>query len=324
MIRPRLSRTRNRAGDDTACLARSMPMADGRPRQAVSTIRPDAPPDIAIEHWDDLFSAVKARLRRVVGERAQPRSEAQARVADGHVRSSVLECAEALDQLQTTLRHELGRRQRLDLERFDARTALAQGRVERCGARAEDLRPRQPALQGVPIALPDGCALRQRLDHELAARAGRRDRVAVLRVDLDGVAPIEESHGRAIGDELRRAVAARLSRAVRADDLVCHTAADEFGCAVTDLPGRAALVGLACKMFDAVSAPFQIGALRLTVRPNIGMATGGANAPGAEHLLRNAGIAMALARRQHTGHAFFDGCDDVRGHDTDAATTSGS
>ena len=322
MIRPRLSRTR--AGDDTACPVRPMPIADDRVPQTVRTAHPEAPPDIAIEHWDDLFSAVKVRLRRVVGERTQPLSEAQARVADGHVCASVLECAEALDQLQTTLRHELGRRQRLELERFDALTALAQARVERGGARAEDLRPRQPALHGVPIALPDGCALRQRLDHELAARASRRDRVAVLRVDLDGVAPIDEAHGRAIGDELRRAVAARLSRAVRADDLVCHTAADEFGCAVTDLPGRPALVGLACKLFDALSAPFQIGTLRFTVRPSIGMATGGANATAAEHLLRNAGIAMALARRQHTGHAFFDGGDDARGHDTDAATTSGS
>lgn len=318
MVRPRLSRTR--AGDDTACPARPLPAADVRVPQTVRTARPDAPPDIAFEDWDDLFSAVKARLRRVVGERTQPLSVAQARVADGPVRSSVLECAEALDQLQTTLRHELGRRQRLELERFDARAALAQGRVERDGARAEDTRPWQAALQREPTALPDACFLRQRLDRELAARASRRDRVAVLLVDLDGVAPIDEAHGRAIGDELRRAVGARLSRAVRADDLVCHTAADEFGCAVTDLPGRAALVGLACRLFDALSAPFQIGTLRFTVRPSIGMATGGANATGAQNLLGNAGIAMSLARRQHTGHAFADGCDDARGHDPDASS----
>lgn len=316
MIRLRLSRTR--AGAEAACPAGSMPMADDRVPQTVRPARPDAPPEIAIEDWDDLFSAIKARLRRVVAQRTQPLSAAQARVADGSVRSNVLECAEALDQLQATLRHELGRRQRLELELFDARTALAQARVGRGGARAEDTRPRQRALQREPTALPDACLLRQRLDRELAACALRRDRVALLRVDIDGIESIDQAHGRAIGDELRRTVGARLSRAVRADDLVCHTAADEFGCAVTDLPGRAALVGLACRLFDALSAPFQIGTLRFTVRPSIGMATGGADATGAHDLIRNAGIAMALARRQHTGHAVFDGCDAVREHDTQA------
>ncbi|MDE2626210.1 MAG: GGDEF domain-containing protein [Burkholderiales bacterium] len=320
MIRPRLSRTR--AGDDAACPARPMPMADVRVPQSVRTSRPDAPPDIAIEDWDELFSAVKARLRRVVGERTQPLSEAQARLAEGQVRTSVLECADALDQLHMTLRHELGRRQRLDLARFEAPAVSAQARVEPSGARAEDPRPRQPAPQPGPTESPDGSAMRQRLDHELAVRASRPDRVAVLRVELDGVAPIDRAHGRAVGDELRCVVAARLNRALRADDLVCQTAADEFGCAVTDLPGRAALVGVACKLFDALSAPFQIGTLRFTVRPSIGMATGSANATAAEDLLRNAGIAMALARRQHTGHAFFEGCGDARGHDTNGSSPS--
>ena len=304
MIRPRLSRTR--AGDKTACAARSMSMPDSRLPQPAGTPRAYArvhpQPDIAIEHWDDLFSAVKARLRRV---------------ADGPVRSSVLECADALDQLQTTLRHELGRRQRAEIEALDVPAG-------RNGARAEDPRARQPAPQDGPTALPNGCSLRQRLDHELAARESRRDRVSVLLVDLDGVASIDEAHGRAIGDELRHAVAARLSRALRADDLVRHTAADEFGCLVTDLPGRAALAALACKLFDALSAPFQIGTLRLTVRPSIGTATGGAGTTDAEALLRNAGIAMALARRRHTGHAFFDGCDDARTHDSDAPSPAGS
>ncbi|HEY8707983.1 MAG TPA: GGDEF domain-containing protein [Burkholderiaceae bacterium] len=308
-----------------AFAARPMPTPDDRLPEPVrlhleagavsnDTPRPDARPDIAIEHWDDLFSAVTARLRRVVGERSQRLSEAQGRGADGQVRTGVLECAEALDQLQATLRHELGRRPRLEIEVFDARTALAQARAERVGTRIEE----PQALHDGLTALPNRCFFRQRLDHELALRETRRDAVSVLALDLDGFRSINEIHGRTVGDELWRAVAARLTRAVRAEDLMSRMAADEFACLVTDLPSRAALINLACKLFDALSAPFQIGTLRLTVRPSIGIATGRSGGANAEALLGNAGTAMARARRQHIGYALFDECDDAQARGSDA------
>jgi hypothetical protein len=75
-----------------------------------------APPDIAIEDWDILMGAVKARLKRTVGESPvaapQPRRDDEARC----VQSSVLECVAALDQLHMAMTHELDRcvRQRTD------------------------------------------------------------------------------------------------------------------------------------------------------------------------------------------------------------------
>jgi hypothetical protein len=67
---------------------------------------------VAIEDWDILLSAVKARLTLTVGE------EPGLRVHDdaGRVRASVLECVAALDQLHTTMTHELDRRRQLESE----------------------------------------------------------------------------------------------------------------------------------------------------------------------------------------------------------------
>lgn len=86
--------------------------------------------DIAIEDCDILFTAVKARLSLTVGERFVTAPELQRLAISSQGQTSVLECMAALDQLHMTLMNELGRRQHLELEVFDAKAALAQARAE--------------------------------------------------------------------------------------------------------------------------------------------------------------------------------------------------
>lgn len=95
-----------------------------------STLRAELTPGIAIEDCAELLDAVMARLRRTIGE--QPDSTPQAPVLGltGSVKSSLLECVEALDTLHSTLKHELGRRHLLEMEVFDAKTAVARARAE--------------------------------------------------------------------------------------------------------------------------------------------------------------------------------------------------
>lgn len=78
--------------------------------------RPDPSSDVAIEDWDILLGAVKARLRQTVGECPVAASRARRDDEAGRVQASVLECVAALDQLHATLTHELDRcvRQRTD------------------------------------------------------------------------------------------------------------------------------------------------------------------------------------------------------------------
>ncbi|MDE2296955.1 MAG: hypothetical protein KGK18_02205, partial [Burkholderiales bacterium] len=84
----------------------------------------ELPSDVAFNDWDDLFNAVKSRLTLTVGE-LSALSEPQARGTADRIRASVLECVGALDQLQTTLTNQIARRQQLELEVFEAQTALA-------------------------------------------------------------------------------------------------------------------------------------------------------------------------------------------------------
>lgn len=88
-----------------------------------------------------------------------------------------------------------------------------------------------------------------------------------------------------------------MNGAVRTGGLVGRLVGAEFACVMADVPGRNQLSHLACKLYDAVSTPFQLGRLTLTVRPSIGIAISPADGLTSDHLLRKADAAMYRAKR---------------------------
>ena len=264
-------------------------------------------------YWDDLFRAVTARLR-LLADAASPEGAATSRLQgpSAGLQAGVLECADALDQLHATLLHEVERCRRIERDAAACRAALAQARAELAGSRADEQRAWHSALHDGLTLLPNASHFRARLDEALF-QAAPDAAVAVLYLDLDGFKPINDAHGHDTGDALLRIVAARLSRAVRADDMVGRLGGDEFACLLSGTPGREQLSHLACKLLDTVSAPVAIGPLQISVRPSIGIAVAHADATSAEALLRSADAAMYCAKRRKCGYAFFDDRDDVVG-----------
>lgn len=81
---------------------------------------------VAIEDVDILLAAVTARLRRIAGSQRSASHVASPGFATAEIQAGVLECADALDQLQASWRDEIACRQELEQQLFDACTALAQ------------------------------------------------------------------------------------------------------------------------------------------------------------------------------------------------------
>ena len=183
-------------------------------------------------------------------------------------------------------------------------TALAQARAELVGTQAGERRARHLALHDSLTSLPNRGHFVERLENALALTAPQRRALGVMYLDLDDFKPINDAHGHAAGDELLRIVAARLSRVMRAEDMVSRLGGDEFGCLLSGLDDRAQLVQLAGKVFDAVSAPCKVGPLRLVVRPSIGIAMCPGDGDTSEVLLHNADAAMYQAKRLGLRHAF--------------------
>ena len=266
---------------------------------------PDQTADVAIEDWGCLFEAVTHRLGHIAGEAALTDDDGVRRV-----RAGVAECVGALEQLHLTLSHELSRRQQLEREAQRARAALALVRAELAQARGQERGVRDLALHDRLTSLPNRSYFHARLEQALEVDAGRRAPLALLYLDLDDFGPINASEGREIGDELLRIVAVRLARAVRAEDLVSRLGKDEFACLLADLPEHDGLAHVARKLIAAVAAPLRIGTLTLELRCSIGIALCPGDGTRAESLLQHAGAAMARARRQRSGHAFFDAAAD--------------
>jgi diguanylate cyclase (GGDEF)-like protein len=121
--------------------------------------------------------------------------------------------------------------------------------------------------------------------------------VAALFVDLDNFKSINDTLGHGVGDELLRAVAARLDGVIRGADALGRLGGDEFVVISEELSLAVGPELIAERLLDALKQPFKLGAdkeTRVTVTASIGIAAG--DHTSAEELLRNADIAMYRAK----------------------------
>ncbi len=153
-----------------------------------------------------------------------------------------------------------------------------------------------------------GLANRANLEEQLAdtvVRAhGAALSVALLYIDLDDFKLVNDSLGHAAGDELLRAVAARLTGVTReGQDLLARHGGDEFLLLLRDLgtdPAPAAEV-VAEKVIAALEEPFRIDNAELWIGASVGISLLPGDASNVEGLLGNADAAMYQAKNGGRG-----------------------
>jgi diguanylate cyclase (GGDEF)-like protein len=145
--------------------------------------------------------------------------------------------------------------------------------------------------------LPNRTLILDRVEQMLARSARNQTPVAALFIDVDNFKSINDTLGHGVGDELLRAVAARLEGVVRHVDALGRLGGDEFVVIAEELSLAAGPELVAERLLDALKHPFKLGAdgeARLTVTASIGIAAG--QRTSAEELLRDADIAMYRAK----------------------------
>jgi diguanylate cyclase (GGDEF)-like protein len=148
--------------------------------------------------------------------------------------------------------------------------------------------------------LPNRRRFVERLDGALGLAARRP--IAVLFVDLDDFKTINDSLGHPAGDAMLVAVAERLQRLLRADDLAARLGGDEFGIILEGSDGRAA-EHVADRLLAALDEPVEIEGRAIQPRASIGIVDGSAAGVTAAQLLSDADIAMYQAKRAGKGRA---------------------
>jgi diguanylate cyclase (GGDEF)-like protein len=79
--------------------------------------------------------------------------------------------------------------------------------------------------------------------HEIARHRRSARRFTVVMIDLDGFKPLNDRFGHAAGDEMLRAVADQLVRALRSQDTVARFGGDEFCVLAPETAGPESLTG---------------------------------------------------------------------------------
>lgn len=146
-----------------------------------------------------------------------------------------------------------------------------------------------------------GLANRVKLEDDLHAALASADRhsdlVGVIYLDLDDFKPVNDVLGHAGGDDVLRAVAARVRMCVRECDTVARLGGDEFLVLVSRMVQRDDLAVVARKIEECIGLPIMVeGGRTARVTASAGLAT---YVPGeaAEDLINRADHAMYQAKQ---------------------------
>lgn len=144
--------------------------------------------------------------------------------------------------------------------------------------------------------LPNRTLFEDRLAKALANARRRRERIAVLWLDLDNFKTINDSLGHSVGDLLLKQVGERLQKYVRAQDTVAKVGGDEFVFALIN-PGHISRAAAAAERIRrAVAGEFEVQGHVLNVTCSIGISLFPYHGEDGETLIKNAAAAMHCAK----------------------------
>ncbi len=137
---------------------------------------------------------------------------------------------------------------------------------------------------------------RDRVEKVLHRSDGRQAKLTVLFLDLDGFKEVNDSLGHAMGDVLLIQVAERLRSCVRPTDMVARLGGDEFAVLIADKSAERDGALVADRITKALREPFKLEGREIFVGASIGIAATDQDVDDADHLLRNADLAMYRAK----------------------------
>ena len=138
------------------------------------------------------------------------------------------------------------------------------------------------------------------LGDRIASAIGRARRskraVGVLVADLDGFKAINDAHGHVIGDQMLKAVSARLKACVRETDTVARLGGDEFVLVLEELQDLGDAARIAGKLVETTSWPVNLTHGSLQVSVSVGLAFFPRDATEPNALLKHADNSMYIAK----------------------------
>lgn len=124
----------------------------------------------------------------------------------------------------------------------------------------------------------------------------QEEQLALLFIDLDRFKPINDSFGHGVGDQLLKALAARLQEQLGPNELVARIGGDEFVMIWRGVLTESVLMDKAGNLLERIEAPIQVAGHELSVGASIGVSLYPEHRVELETLLRYADTAMYEAK----------------------------
>jgi diguanylate cyclase (GGDEF)-like protein/PAS domain S-box-containing protein len=156
------------------------------------------------------------------------------------------------------------------------------------------------AFHDAVTGLANRALFKDRVEHALERTGRDGQAVSVLFMDLDDFKTINDSLGHAAGDRLLAEVGDRVRTTLRQADTAARLGGDEFAILLDDGGDGVDAAEVAARILGALEGPFHLEGKEVFARASIGIATAESTRPagpaGAEELLRNADVAMYMAK----------------------------
>jgi diguanylate cyclase (GGDEF)-like protein/PAS domain S-box-containing protein len=160
------------------------------------------------------------------------------------------------------------------------------------------------AFHDAVTGLANRALFKDRVEHMIERQARDNLPVSILFMDLDDFKTINDSLGHAAGDRMLSEVGERLKNSLRQADTAARLGGDEFAVLLEDGGDGVDAAEVAARILASLEGPFHLEGKEVFARASIGIATAdaGTGGPeGAEELLRNADVAMYMAKEAGKG-----------------------
>jgi diguanylate cyclase (GGDEF)-like protein/PAS domain S-box-containing protein len=156
--------------------------------------------------------------------------------------------------------------------------------------------------------LPNRSLFIDRLEYSLKRNRRNPDNTyAVLFLDIDRFKVVNDSLGHMVGDKLLVKIADRLQSSIREADVIARLGGDEFTILLEGTHSIQSILHIVDRIKSEFSKPFTIETHEMYVSTSIGIAMADEHYQSADHILRDADIAMYRAKQSgNMCHEIFD------------------
>jgi len=147
--------------------------------------------------------------------------------------------------------------------------------------------------------------LAEQVEHELAVARRRGARLAVVFIDLDYFKHVNDTYGHEAGDQVLKALAARLTRSVRAIDIVGRIGGDEFVVVLSEVSDAHDVLVLTDKLRTECARPLSFNGHEVRMAVSMGVSLFPDDGQDFRTLLRFADSALYQAKGEGRNNVQF-------------------